>query len=600
MYNHIVNLYNLSAQNELRFDALINAPASVSGLFVDAFIDDDMRDSGTTQTAVVSENLLQLPMNISSKTFETGKEISLDYSNVDLIKQELHTKSIQVNPYQAFDPMPVSITISPSVDRWVETTTTNGGYIYKYLTASQAYAKGYTKSQLWVNNGHQYTYSNDIASSTTSTTSIKDNLRQLTITLKAKGFAPNEVCDIYFDSIFIKNVTADTSGNVNTTFVIPAGIPNGTKLVRIVGKTYNKNGYAYYVGTHEKKTVINYYYKYQLDPVAQTFTLNESRHVSGVQFFLTKKGTSDLIVELRETVNGYPKAQSTITSVRLAIGELVQNGWNTAIFDTPVFLSGGVEYCFAILTDTADHNVGISELGDYDSSTGWVRSQPYSTGVMFSSSNASTWTAHQSADMAFRLLGANFTNNTKEVNLGTVSLSNVSDIVPFAEVESTSSSTGIEFILKNSSGVIVGTSEPWQSMMFETPLTGTYTLLARLNGESKYSPILGRDPQIIIGSIQSTGDYISRAFACGTSKKVRITTTELEPTGSSIVVSAETANNTFTECTEVKSSFLGDGWYTKVYEVNCDLDYTRVKIVLTGSSAARPYVGSLSAVILDA
>ena len=601
MNNHIRNLYNITSQNELRFDALISAPASVSGVFVDPFNDDDMRDSGIEQNAIISDNLLQLPMDISHFTFNTNKEIALDSQAERLISQELHTKSMQVNPYQAFDPMPLKVTLSPSIDRVTTTVTTTGDYVYKYLTASQAYAKGYTKNQLWSYNGHKYTYSTDLVSQSSSTTTVGGVLRQLTITITCTGLNPNEEADIRFDNIFIKTVTADTGGKFTTTFQIPANIPDGTKLVQVIGKTYNKIGAAYYVGIHEKKTIVNYYYVYQLDPVAQSFTLNENRLVSAVQFFLSKKGTADLIVELRETVNGYPKAGEVLSSVRLPVMNLVNNAWNTATFDVPVFLNGGTEYCLTILTDTADHNVGISELGDYDSSSGWVRSQPYSAGVLFSSSNASTWTPHQSADMAFRIIGSLFTTTTKDVNLGSISLNNVSDILPMAEVATTSPNTNVEFVLKNASNnAEVGSAQAYQVMNFDEPLNGTYTLYARLSGETKYSPILGRDPQIVIGSIKSSGSYVSRSFACGSNKKVRVTVAEYIPTGATCNVSVLTGNNVYTDGTLVSSSFIGDGWYSNVYEVACNLDYTKVKIVLTGSSANRPFVGSLTAVILDA
>ena len=36
---------------------------------------------------------------------------------------------------------------------------------------------------------------------------------------------------------------------------------------------------------------------------------------------------------------------------------------------------------------------------------------PYATGVMFSSSNASTWTAHQGADLKFELYRSYYTGN---------------------------------------------------------------------------------------------------------------------------------------------------------------------------------------------
>lgn len=53
------------------------------------------------------------------------------------------------------------------------------------------------------------------------------------------------------------------------------------------------------------------------------------------------------------------------------------------------------EYAVVVLCDDATTALYVAELGKQDPTRGYVTSQPYQVGVLLSSSNASTWTAHQ-------------------------------------------------------------------------------------------------------------------------------------------------------------------------------------------------------------
>ena len=107
-------------------------------------------------------------------------------------------------------------------------------------------------------------------------------------------------------------------------------------------------------------------------------------------------------------------------------------------------------------------------------------------------------------------------------------------------------------------------------------------------------------PQILTAKIASTGDYVSRAFVCGMGKQVMITTEEFAPTGSSISVYIETSANVWTQAENSESEQIGDGWVRCKRFIPCDMAATRLKIILNGSSSARPLVQNISAVILNA
>ena len=582
MKNQIVDLYSLVARIEQRYDAAINAPSSAYNVFVDPLFDDDMRDKGVAQTALIADQTLQLPMTVELSTLSLDKDTVLDYDHEILINQAMHTKTMQVNPYQTFNPLPVKVTLIPSVDRWVED-------IVQSIISRTVSFRSSNRAHSW----------NELAETTATIEAANATLRRIEVKVDASGFGPNEAVKVIFDGIEVacSSARANAQGVFSGTFTIPEGVPTGTKLVRLQG-TFTI-GEAYFVGVHEVRNTINYYVRYNdLDPLAQTFTLNEARHVSGVDFWLTKKGTSNLRIELRTSSLGYP-TQETIASCIMKPSELAVNAWNRAKFDAPVFLTAGVEYAVTIMTDTADYSVGIAELGDWDSSTGWVRSQAYSAGVLFSSSNASTWTAHQTADLAFRLLGAKFRASRKTVSFGKVNLTGVTDIMPLAEVQRTGADTDATFVLMKDN-VEVTRMQAWQGISFDQPLSGEYTLSVELFGDSKYSPMLGRTPQILTAKIAATGDYISRSFTCGSGKRVMVSTEEYVPSEASVEVYVETANNVWTRAENSEAEQIGEGWIRYRRFVPCGLPATRLKIILHGSSSARPLVQNISAVILSA
>ena len=638
---HITNLYSLIAKNELRFEVLSNAPSTTYGVFVDPFTDDSMRDYGYPQTAVVSDQMLQLPMAFEAYTFPTNKSVMLDYTNEEILSQYDYTGSININPYQAFNDVPIQVTLTPAVDRWVEEEVIVK-YIGKYLNYNQAMKKyGYSwKSKGW-NTNYKYYNSEDIAKPSTSTTeTIEDDLRELTINIKASGFQNNQPgIKVYFDGIQVETYstedlttatnTADTEGSIDFYFKIPSGIPNGTKLVRVVGE-YNgitKEGNAYYVGTHEYVTTINYYYRYQLDPVAQTFKVNENRLVSGVRFFLTHTDTSDVKVEIREVSNGFPTT-TTLAACTIPYNDSrlqTANKWVEAIFDTPVFLYKDIDYCITILCNTPNYSVGIAKLGttrlDDDGKTEsaligkTVTAQPYDVGVLLSSSNATTWTAHQDQDLTFELLGAKFskdTNNTytKTITCNTLDLTGVTDLIPLMEVESTSANTDAQMVItkipssSSESETIVTSRQAWQSIALDSILNGNYRVDLLLRGEEKYSPIVSRDPQLVVGKLQNEGQYISKAFKCGTNKKVRLIVDVYEPANSTVTISILTSSSgSYSNATHISSldEYLIDGWYSRTYECDCDLAQTRIRVLLKKENAyaVRPCVANLSAMILD-
>lgn len=218
-------------------------------------------------------------------------------------------------------------------------------------------------------------------------------------------------------------LTANGSGQITGSFTIPANVPVGTKRVTFLGNQ-GSFGAARFIGsgtiltrTQRQLTTIETRF---WDPLAQTFRLEQGRHVTSVEFKFTAKGSSsnNVYLEIRETEVGLPNATTLAEGVIL--GSAITVGqWNKISLTRPVYLEPGVEYAMVLLTDDATHAVGLAELGKFDAAAGaFVTSQPYTIGTMLKSSNASTWTPVQESDLTFKMYAANFTSATRTVNLG--------------------------------------------------------------------------------------------------------------------------------------------------------------------------------------
>lgn len=121
----VVDLFDLTALERLRNDISSREPSSKRGVFVDPFIDDDLRDQGITQTAAIVNGTLQLPIapTVYQAPENNAQDWMLPYTEEIILQQTQRTGSSPINPYQAFDPIPAAVVLTPAVDRFTEVET---------------------------------------------------------------------------------------------------------------------------------------------------------------------------------------------------------------------------------------------------------------------------------------------------------------------------------------------------------------------------------------------------------------------------------------------------------------------------------------------
>jgi hypothetical protein len=125
-----------------------------------------------------------------------------------------------------------------------------------------------------------------------------------------------------------------------------------------------------------------------------------------------------------------------------------------------------------------------------------------------------------------------------------------------------------------------------------------------LRGSETSAPILFPGTQAILGSLSSTGTYVSRAFPCGTDRTVTIVLEGNTPGTASIQVQVlndggdQLGTDDWTTVPFDSGEDVGDGWSERSFRLTgFTADFTRIRLVLTGSALHRPFVRRLRAIV---
>jgi hypothetical protein len=232
-------------------------------------------------------------------------------------------------------------------------------------------------------------------------------------------------------------------------------------------------------------------------------------------FFSYKDENTPVWVEIRNTVAGTPGQQVLPHSRKVLEPNLVNIDADKGItptkfiFDSPVYVQEGQEYAIVILTKSLEYRLWTAQVGQTDSNTGGlVTSQP-ALGVMYKSSNDSSWTPTQAEDIKFTLNRAWFQNQY----VGDVTLTNdiIGNSVTYSDASSDALGTAYgkrlqpnPLLITNSSTVmkVIHLDHGMYSTSNNVEIRGvTSGLSTTLNGQiSKVATSLVLDPSATGGS----------------------------------------------------------------------------------------------------
>lgn len=653
MRDALLDLYDLVAQERLKTDISSREVAAKKGVFVDPFLDDDLRDQGIAQTAASYGGRLRLPITSTVHEFPAFLGVALlDFTDEAIISQLRESGLMKINPYQTFTPMPGRASLEPSTDIWTEKESVWASPETAKFDPPDTGANG--------NNNTITSVSLDTNIAFVRSQNVEaEFVRQRPVNFRLEGFIEGEgLQEATFDGIHVDGTNsgpADADGVITGSFTIPANVPEGSKAVVFVGgsgtvatTTYIARGTItveeYRLSTAlngtveelpepvtEVTQVINQTTVQNItnvtnvtrvnsgwtqvsgggggpssqghtsgrsdsgsDPLAQTFTLTEGRCITAVRLKCSAKGSASnaIFVQLRTTKVGLPTTE-VLAEAFVPGTDLVPGEFFTARFGVPVYLERGVEYAFVVLTDDADHALAIAELGKIDQTGAIISEQPFVVGVLLSSSNASTWTVHNDRDLTFQLIAASFAPDEKTVPIGSFTATKMSDIIVSAGVSYPENSVSVELDMTRPNGEVI-TAAPGQRFQLDDYIENeTIQLAARLTGNKRVTPFLFSGVQIIEGELQASGDYVTRAMEADGAARVSTTIETFLPSGSTIKVEIGEPDGWIVENVSAATP-LGDGVIEQRYERTpyAELD-ARTRITLTGTPAARPYVQNL-------
>jgi len=567
LFNEIAEIkYNLARLSLIENVRSTDPTTTKKNIFVDPFYDDDLRDFGYEQTAVIANQTL-LP-GIEWETFQIrkGNPITLPSQPQLTINQDSWSKTRKVNRLTWSEAPPGIMRVSPRLYRWIDRTV--------WSTTLMPYA--------W-----------------SSTRIIEGTLpRDLEVSVTAERFNGGETVEIYFDGNLVKKVTADESGKVATTIVIPKGTKSGNKQVLAVGTESNVRAESVLSLIALERTIYQVRYIIWNEPLAQTFTLDRDSVIDSVELFFTKKPKPGAFVDvfICETQVGLPDRSKALTRARLYAEDINEGNWTKFVFDDPVILQGGREYALVIETPDSTPEVRVARLGEWDQEHNrWLTSQAYDIGVLLESANSSTWTPIQEEDLAFRLYTKKF-EPYAEIDLGTLNLNGATDLVLQVGTQNPPGCfTAFTLTLPDGSTQNIA---PYEPLSFNE-ISGEVSFKAKLSTEDgNLSPIIDGDIYVSVGKVLPESVYISRAFPVdGDTLKVYL---EVLETGTQKVkVYCQVGDQWVEMLRSTEGTPTGDGFVEYTFTKSAlNVNQTRIKIVLQAKGNERTAARNLRAVVV--
>lgn len=651
--DRVEDLFSLMAIERLKTDASLRDQTSKHGVFVDPFFDNDLRDQGTDQNALVLEGLAMLPVSTEPKDLAGDANSShqtLPFELETAIEQPRMTGCTKINPFQAFEPIPANITLNPASDQWTETETrwADDAPTRQLVRGRLARLWNQWRGRWWRSrrNGQEVQVNGQtfLARRVTNQTEVNnlgqtrraaEFIRSRTVEFTIENFGPGEsIAAARFDGVdilgSITNLQANEQGVLSSSFVVPSGVPVGVKQVEISGAggslaqtRYVANGTI--ITTTLQRATITVLQGW--DPLAQTFLVDDDMQIGAVDVKFCQAGdtATPVVVQIRETEVGLPNSEVLAEAVVDMRGVTIgQDAWTTVAFPLPVTVRGGQEYAVVLLTDDADHSVGFARLGQYARRAmneqidfeGFITAQAFQQGVLLESSNASTWSPRQKDDLTFRLKRCRFTDTTRRVALGNINAENITDLAVLASVARPDATSEVVFEVIDPTNETHTLSEG-QTLQLDERTTGNFYVSAVLTGSENMSPVLFPDSTCIVGEIQDGATYVSRAIEAldefdatiilnvWTGGAVGGVTPTMETQrmsgGNPVIVDGEYQTD-FVPVVAESDKQLGDGWVEKTWKVEnlrgVGIDReTRIHLALAGSPRHRVLISDLRVII---
>lgn len=554
---------------------------------------------------------LLLENNANNKYGVIGDVYTLPYTKEVAISQLDTTGVMLVNPYQAFDPI-MSLDISPSIDTWINTKTVTVENV-QWVTRNYSWWSDYNS-----NHGR-------ILSTTNQGSTTKDvastYMRQITVKVVSKTFpteASNITCTFAGRSVALTplngtskgtssgSVRPDATGLVEATFVVPANVPCGTVEVKLKDGLFE--GTATYRATGIERTITQTILVQKIsaryvDPLAQTFQFSESRILTGADLYLCDVDNNALTVQIRNVELGLP-GRIIHTEVVVPAKEIKgsTNGNTVTHVDFPnvMLCEKDTEYCMVLLTDSPKLKSYIAQLGKQTlDKKKIITANPYQ-GVLLSSANASTWTAHQDMDLKFRLYTARF--QTKgQLNFSTIAMDSADRMLYTIDImNSVNTTTKVQSNLNSKGFKIVN---PWTNYELDEYGKNCKVKIDMTTSDTYMSPLINKDSANVIAfKSENEAVYVSKNMILDeqcNEIKVMLNTSTKCASDVKVFIATDGIGTTWTELTSPTQKLIDlENVQLTFNKKSLKITNFRIKVVIsTDNTCNKPYISKLGAIL---
>lgn len=637
------------------------SPTELSGIYTDGFIGLTKSDVNHSRfSAAIDIDNQELTLSANEQVVEVGVSDRNDltpvsnytaYANVVSAKgvevvvaeQTSATGSKAINSYNAFNAEP-TLNISPAVDNWVNTSVAN---IQAARTKTATLRRWwYHQGESWAqaekarwqalgfaDGGASLQWSEGSSHSVVTSQTIRDTaimyMREKDVDFTARGFTPyadnivgnfdgNEIAltaKAGYQGTSAGTLKANAKGLVQGTFTVPGSTKCGTVELELhpaanpkqsAVATYQSEGIDRQI-INDTITTIRVVQPY--DPLAQTFQFEKDQLISSVGlYFSIVDPMMDVRVQIRGCDNGYPNtecyAEKIVSGEDLKVSTVDELIETKIDFDNPVWCKANTQYCIVIMTESDSTAVFVADTFETDLFTKTqLLKNPYLPGMLFSSSNALSWTAHQNSNLTFRLYGNRYDSD------GVVYLKDIVD-VNFDRIMLTTNTTeplgtAILWEYSSDSGKNWMPITPMSEIELSQPVS-RILLRASLKVSETLSPTLQSDSIALIGfKNNTTCEYISKNITLDEKfQHIKMVASVNAPIGSGVLVSYATdVNGTeWKTPSQTDSKVLNSAGYTQyTYEDSIDspgASNFRMRVVMTtNDSCIRPTVKNLMAIL---
>lgn len=378
-----------------------------------------------------------------------------------------------------------------------------------------------------------------------------------------------------------KTFAAPSPFPASATITTPAGLMSGTHLITLTGETSGVVGTAVFTATPFVENVVRVMTIYWwLDPIAQTFTINDDIFIPSINLGFARTTTSFVDVSIVQTQLGIPDMSTAFAKTRLYPANIVVGGGlgTTVTFPTPFYPDNGVEYALILQSPDVSAEVYTAVLGQYDYTHGqWITKNVDPTGTMLISSNSNSWLPILGETLTFQINYATF-SSSQTTTFPTFLVSNATDLYLMAGMDLPTGTTATFTATLVDRSNQVYPIIPYQPLIIsEGSPNDTYSgqvtiTMIMTTTNSKVSSVVDGNITISVGTLQGTSLWIDSLIlvpAAATNIKVYVQIYESSP-GQITLQYLESDGVTWADMTRNTGGAIqiGNGWVNMPFYAN--------------------------------